>query len=208
MGERPPVWLPRSGTKSDIAALLEIEKQRRCHLRAAAAPDPGRSASKRVGRLDETLRQRIGKLFHERWGRLGLNGLLPEERDHVLLWELHMEVTDGGLDQYLGNSSGDHAEETVRALERAGLASLAGVLRRTLAAVPGGWCVERVERCRRVAAMPDRWDVFGALSDAYHQAVAAEPPSDSLAESILAAYRREGLITEQHSTPDPGGDSG
>ncbi len=208
MGERPPVWLPRSGTKSDIAALLEIEKQRRCHLRAAAAPDPGRSASKRVGRLDETLRQRIGKLFHERWGRLGLNGLLPEERDHVLLWELHMEVTDGGLDQYLGNSSGDHAEETVRALERAGLASLAGVLRRTLAALPDGWCMDRVERCRRVATLPHRWDVVGALTEEYYQAVATEPPSDSLAESILAAYRREGLITEQHSTPDPGGESG
>jgi hypothetical protein len=152
--------------------------------------------------VDQALRQRVGKLFHERWGRLGLDGLLPEERDHVLLWELHTEANNGGLDQYLCNSSGDHAAVAVAALDRAGLASLAGVLRRTLAALPAGWCADRSERCRRVAAVPDRWGTLGALTDQYHQAIASEAASDNIAECILAAYRREGLITERGDAPD------
>lgn len=145
--------------------------------------------------MDEELRGRVGALFHERWRRLGLEALLPEERDHVLLWELHVEVGNGGLDQYLSNGSGDHAEETVEALVRVGLAVAAEIVRRAMDALPGGWCSDREERGRRIAATPDRWATFRSLTDRYHEAIASEPAGDGLAESVLAAYRREGLLS-------------
>ncbi len=154
--------------------------------------------------MDAGLREQIGALFHQRWERSGLEGLLPEERAHVLLWELYAEVTSGGLDQYLCNSSGDHAQDVVEVLGRFGLARLAEVLRRTLAVLPDGWCADRTQRCRRVAAVVDRRNVLAALTEEFHDSLAAEPLSDNLAEAILAAYQCEGLLTETGAPPDPG----
>jgi hypothetical protein len=150
--------------------------------------------------VDEALRQEVGKLFHERWGRLGLEGLLRAERDHVLLWSLHAECTSGGLHQYLYNSGGDHAEETVAALNRHGMSRTGEVLRYALELLPGGWCADREEGIRRLEGVRDA--DLRALDDEYDASIAAEPPSDSLAESILAAYRREGLIAEPSAAAD------
>lgn len=144
--------------------------------------------------MDETLRQLVGQMFHERWGRLGPGGLLREERDHVLLWCLHAEVQNGGMEQYLTNSSGDNALETIDALERASMPLVADVLRRALAAMPNGWDADRDIRIGRVLDTPNRNEVWNLLSFEYDDAIAAEPPTDALAEAILAAYRREGLI--------------
>lgn len=158
--------------------------------------------------MDEAVRQQVGALFHERWGRLGVDGLLPPERDYVLLWVLHAEVGNGGMDQYLSNSSGDYAAATVEALERYGQRDMAAALRLALDALPGGWCADRAERQRRLAAVPGRWDVFGVLTEEYYRAEDAEadrpPPADGgVAGAILAAYRREGLMAEPGAAPDP-----
>ena len=143
--------------------------------------------------MEESLRQQVGRLFHERWKQLGFDGLLPEERDHVFLWSLHAEFTSGGLHQFLYNSSGDHAVETVAACERHGMAATAGVLRRALEALPGGWCAERWERNRKLQDVPE--ELLTALNREYDASIASAPRSNSLADSILAAYRREGLLS-------------
>jgi Domain of unknown function (DUF4375) len=145
--------------------------------------------------MDEALRQRAGTLLQERWGQLGVEGLLPEERAYVLLWELHAEVSNGTFDQYLGNSSGDHAEEVLATLARLGSVRLAGILRRVLGALPGGWCADQDEREERVAAVPNRWDVFRELTDEYYAAIEAEAAVGERAiEEVAAAYQREGLL--------------
>lgn len=149
--------------------------------------------------MDETLRQQVGALFHDRWEQLGVAGLLPPERDYVLLWVLHAEASNGGLDLYLSNSSGDDALDTLAALERYGQHDMAAALRSALDALPGGWCADRAERQRRLAAVPDRWDVFDLLSEEFYRAEEAEagrpPPADGgVVGAILAAYRREGLV--------------
>ncbi len=157
--------------------------------------------------MDEAIRQQLGAIFHERWGRLGVDGLLPPERDYVLLWVLHAEVGNGGMDQYLSNSSGDYAADTVAALERYGQQDMAVALRLALEVLPGGWCAERVERQRRLAAVPDRWDLFAVLTEEYYLAEATEvdrsPPADGgVAGAILAAYVREGLMAVPTAAPD------
>jgi hypothetical protein len=152
--------------------------------------------------VDEALRQQVGKLFHERWARLGLERLLPEERDHVLLWSLHAECTSGGLEQFLYNSAGDHAGETVAALERHGMGRTGEVLRFALELLPGGWCAERNERCRRLENV--REEDLRALDREYDASIASEPRNDSLGESIVAAYRREGLLGGPGPAPDGG----
>jgi len=149
-------------------------------------------------RVDEALRQQVGKMFHERWGRLGFEGLLPEERDHVLLWSLHAECTSGGLHQYLYNSSGDYAHETVATLERHGMSLTGEVLQVILELLPGGWCAERDERCRRLESIRD---VDLSALDEYVASLRSVPPNDSLGAAILAAYRREGLLAESGTTP-------
>ena len=159
--------------------------------------------------MDEALWQQLGALFHERWGRLGVGGLLPPERDYVLLWVLHAEVGNGGMDQYLTNSSGDYAADTVESLERYGQRDMAAALRLALEALPGGWCADRAERQRRVAAVPDRWHVFAVLTEEYYQAEAAEadrpsPADGGVAGAILVSYRRDGLMVEPGVAADGG----
>jgi len=144
--------------------------------------------------VDEALKQQVGKLFYERWGRLGFDGLLPEERDHVLLWSLHAECTSGGLHQFLLNSSGDHAPETVEALARHGMSQTGEVLSFALELLPGGWCAERQERCRRLKAASH--DDYIALDSDYDASMESMTSNDSLSEAILAAYKREGLVAE------------
>ncbi len=151
--------------------------------------------------MNETLRQRVSELFHERWEQLGVDGLLPPERDYVLMWSLHTEVSNGGLDQYLFNSSGDLAADTLNALERCGYRDMAAALWLALDVLPGGWCEDRAERQQRLAAVPDRWDLFGAITEEYYQAEEAtanqpSPTDGGLIGAILVAYRAEGLLAE------------
>jgi hypothetical protein len=160
--------------------------------------------------VDEALRQRVGQLFHQRWGQLGVDGLLPPERDYVLLWVLYAEVGNGGFDQYLSNSSGDYAAETVAALERYGYRDQAAALRLALDLLPGGWCADRAERQRRLGAVPGRWDVYDLLSEEYQWALGSdakrEPPAEGeVDEAILAAYQREGLLVGPAAPVDAGG---
>ena len=98
---------------------------------------------------------------------MGFGGLLPVEQDHVLVWLLDAEVQNGTIDQYLTNSSGNDALETIDALERMESGPVADILRRSLELLPGGWCKDQEERCRRVAMIPDRWNALRSLTEEY-----------------------------------------
>jgi hypothetical protein len=145
--------------------------------------------------MDETQRQRAGALLNERWERLGLEGLLPEEQDYLLLWELNAEVSGGTFAAYLGNEAGDRAQQTLAALERLGSPGVSGILRRVLELLPGGWCADQDERARRLSRVPDRYQQIRKLTDEYYDAVPLEEAVGERAiEQIQAAYQREGLL--------------
>lgn len=181
------LWVSRSGTKSDILAAYEAAKQRQAEREVAAEfhktykpPEP----------------PAWEKLFNERWERLGFDGLLAEERDYILIWELHAEVSNGSFDQYLSNSSGDHALHAVDVLRRVGSESIVSILAQVLASLPGGWCADRKERNRRLSAMPNRWEVLRALTDAYYATIDSESKHYRLVENIYTAYLRDRLLAE------------
>jgi hypothetical protein len=59
--------------------------------------------------------------------------LAPRQRDAHLVFWYESEVQNGGHLQFFTNRSGEHADETVSALEAIGAPAHADVLRRTLA---------------------------------------------------------------------------
>jgi hypothetical protein len=65
--------------------------------------------------------------------------LTPTERRlYRLIVELDGEIANGGMDQYLRNSSGDHAQEALSDLEAVGASAAADALRNAAAWFPGG----------------------------------------------------------------------
>ena len=79
--------------------------------------------------------------------RLGLNGLTDVERIVVLVNRVNFEVEMRGLTMFFYNSAGDHAVETVSALEAVGAQGAADALRAANALFPGGApSADRTER--------------------------------------------------------------
>jgi hypothetical protein len=60
----------------------------------------------------------------------GWDSLSPAEQIFACVWQLEAEVNNGGFDQFYSDSAGDHAAETVAALERIGAGHTAAVVRR------------------------------------------------------------------------------
>jgi hypothetical protein len=74
----------------------------------------------------------------EKAKRLGLAALTDAERIVVLVSWVNFEVELGGLSTFFYNSAGDHAAETVPALEAVGAVKAAAALRAAMATFPGG----------------------------------------------------------------------
>lgn len=144
--------------------------------------------------MDQDVLLQVGSLLNQRCAN-GVQSLMPEELDYILLWELNAEIDQGTFDQYLCNSAGDRAVEVVEVLERLGSVQLVGVLKRVLDLLPGGWCIDQNERSYRVAAVPDGSEQFRALTQEYYEALGTE---DAVSERMMArihdAYKRHGML--------------
>ena len=70
--------------------------------------------------------------------RLGIDALTEAERIVVLVNRVNFDVEMGGLTAFFYNSAGDHAVETVSALEAVGAQGAADALRAANALFPGG----------------------------------------------------------------------
>lgn len=81
---------------------------------------------------------------------VGYRKLAARERLVLCLGNFEAEVNNGGFSQFFLNSSGDHAADTLKALEKIGARKGAAMLAEAMALFPGG------------APPPDR-DVRGAL---------------------------------------------
>jgi hypothetical protein len=74
----------------------------------------------------------------EKAQRVGLAALTEAERVVVLVSRVNFEVELGGLSSFFYNSAGDHAAETVLALEAVGAKKAAAALQTAMAKFPGG----------------------------------------------------------------------
>ena len=96
------------------------------------------------------------------------DGLSTPQREAVAVWLLEVEVSNGGLHQYFGNSRGAWAAAAVDGLLRIGATATAAMLRRAIAAVgPLPLPEDRGERfdlLDRAAAAAG----FAAMEDEFH----------------------------------------
>ena len=63
---------------------------------------------------------------------IGFDSLSEKDQIIYSVWWLEAEVNNGGFSQYFWNSAGDHANETLSALEKVGAVKTAGLLKRAM----------------------------------------------------------------------------
>lgn len=190
----PPTWGFRAGSKNELKEVYEAT------CRAAEARENALNHPVPVVQnAFETEFQRIKDFLFARWEQHGIEGLLPEERDYILFWALDAEVSNGTLHQYLSNSSGDAASETVDALKRIGYVQIANTLEMAMEALPGGWCAERQIRNRRLSQIED--NRFETLTEDYHRAVEVMDGT-RLLEYLRTAYVCGKLLDDDRNRRD------
>jgi len=108
------------------------------------------------------------------------------ERVFICIWQLEAEVNNGGFAQYYTNSSGDLAADAPEALEAAGAAHTASIVRTANAVFPGGPPRDRDAREDAFDAIAD--DAFEQLDDRF---VAYEDDLSSLLYAYVQAHRGE-----------------
>lgn len=97
----------------------------------------------------------------EKGRRIGLSMLTETERVVVLVSRANFEIELGGFSAFFYNSAGDHAAETVSALDAVGASRASAALRAALAKFPGG--VPPSERDLRYSG--DWQAVLGSLGE-------------------------------------------
>jgi hypothetical protein len=85
--------------------------------------------------------------------------------------DLDREINNGGFDQFFWNSSGDHAHETVRALEAIGAPQAAQIVREAIACFPAAVApADRDQRADLMAKLPQSVrETWGTLDDRFYR---------------------------------------
>jgi hypothetical protein len=137
----------------------------------------------------------VRELLETRWERLGYEKLLPVERDYLLIWWLEAESSNGTLHQYFYNPTGDHAPETLAALERVGAHQAHAVLVKAISAFgPSGYPTDRRERINRLKSIPDQYEVFQRLTDElFAQSVQSQDVFSLAIDRVGDAYNERGI---------------
>ena len=96
-----------------------------------------------------------------------LGKLTAPQKVFYLNQNLEREGNNGGFHQFFFNSSGDHADETVRALEAIGASKTAGLLREAIEKFPNGEVQEDQDKRQvlMIDTMPN--DIFGELDERF-----------------------------------------
>lgn len=100
-------------------------------------------------------------------GRVGLAALSDIERVVALVSTVNFEVELGGLSSFFYNSAGDHAGETVLALEAVGAVYAAKALREAVASIPDG--ISSSDRVRRYTWWQGASDSLAMLDEVFAQ---------------------------------------
>ena len=99
--------------------------------------------------------------------RVGLAALTDAERVVVLVSRANFEVELGGLSAFFYNSAGDHAAETLPALEAVGAGQAAAALRDAMARFPSG--APPADREARYAGWRQVSESLGALDAEFYR---------------------------------------
>jgi hypothetical protein len=122
----------------------------------------------------------------EKAQRVGLAALTDAERTVVLVLRANFEVELGGLSALFYNSAGDHATETVPALEAVGAKKAAAALRAAMAKFHGG--SPSADRELRYPAWQEVSESLGSLDAAFSR---DEPDVFSRLCSFIEAHAAE-----------------
>jgi hypothetical protein len=125
----------------------------------------------------------IANAAFKRYATRPLHQLSEADQTVILIWSLQGEVGNGGFDQFYYNSSGDHAEATVQALDRIGANRTAAIVAEANGLFPTQ--PPAAERDRRVAELDRFTDSAAETWDRLEREFYADP--DGLNE-LLAAY--------------------
>jgi len=138
--------------------------------------------------------------FNDEYGGIleerGPNGLSPIQRDFLCIISFQGEVNNGGMHQYLLNSSGDLARETPKVLQRIGAGVAAELLERANAYFgPDGPPTDRELRIEQLCnlAEENQQEIHDLTGEFY----AAEDQGLSLAD-LLDAY----VLSQRQSTSE------
>jgi hypothetical protein len=107
------------------------------------------------------------KKFEKKWST-GFEMLSREEKEVIALYVLVSEVSNGGLDQYFYNSSGDTAPFALSALERLGMSQTRSLLASALKYFGPTYPVDGELRSRQLEQIEGRdgENVFLEISNA------------------------------------------
>ena len=129
----------------------------------------------------------IREIIDTHWDYEDLSLLTEAERLFVFVENVEQEVNNGGFDQFFFNSSGDHAHDSLHALETIGAVKTAAILKKAMSIFPEGR-VPGTEEARAEALEPvgeeryTKW--FDACDEEYYEL-------DENREALLLKYVRD-----------------
>jgi hypothetical protein len=125
---------------------------------------------------------RISPLAFER----GIAALSQVERSVLLVWSYPAAINDGGHASFFYNSYGEHAHETVQALNEIGAPEYAAVLNRAIDLFPARYIPRNIdERNASLDSLPDEaHEILETLDDEFYAL-----GDDELFERLLKFWR-------------------
>jgi hypothetical protein len=132
----------------------------------------------------------LEEFVEHRFEKLGYGKLLPEEQEYIAVWELSVDVINGGFEQYFHNSFGDRALEASQSLKHLRANKAASLLSEALTVLDsvGGYTKVRGTRRRRLSQLKDSTSAFELINDRFYEGT-EDFVSKSL-KRVAAAYRR------------------
>jgi Domain of unknown function (DUF4375) len=138
------------------------------------------------------------QIVHDRWGQLGFDNLLPEEKDYIMVWWLVAEVLNGTFAQYFSNETGDHALQALDGLKKCGATEGARLLQEATNLIEpyGGYTSDgdlRNARIDELEAAPSSQPggAFRQVSNDFQDST--EPMLALALKRVIDAYKREGI---------------
>ena len=80
----------------------------------------------------------LDQKIHQKWARSGYDSLTEAEKVFLRVHGVHVEVANGGFDQYFYNSEGDFAQDAPAAFRAIGADLIAGIVSRACSVFPDG----------------------------------------------------------------------
>jgi hypothetical protein len=132
-----------------VLSIAQHDRDEAMTLASSLADSPHDAAREAAQNVREHLAEvdPVQRVIAEREAVGEIALMRPEHRNVYLVWLLDAEVQNGGWLQWVANSSGQHAPQTLEALRALGLDAAAGQLETMMAALgPRGWSDEQPER--------------------------------------------------------------